>query len=58
MRFPYASVRPLHKKTATSLETCWPLHRKMPLHWKCHSSLQSTSKENVTSMEMVLKQFL
>ena len=36
----------------TSMETCKPLHRKMPLNWKWHSSVQSTSNENVASLEM------
>ena len=37
------SVKPLHRIIATSLETCRRLHRKMRLHWKSHSGLQSTS---------------
>ena len=49
-------VRPLYRKRATSFKTSKPLHRKMLLHWKTpglpqwnwHSSLQSTSQENVT----------
>ena len=36
-------VKPLHRIIATSLETCRRLHRKMRLHWKSHSGLQSTS---------------
>ena len=30
-----------------------PLHRKTQLHWKCHSNLQSTSQENVTSQKII-----
>ena len=37
------SVKPLHRIIATSLETCRRLYRKMRLHWKSHSGLQSTS---------------
>ena len=36
-------VKPLHRIIATSLEICRRLHRKMRLHWKSHSGLQSTS---------------
>ena len=38
-----ATVKPLHRIIATSMETCRRLHRKMRLHWKSHSGLQSTS---------------
>ena len=38
-----APVKPLHRIIATSLETCRRLHRKMRLHWKSPSGLQSTS---------------
>ena len=40
-----SSVRPPRTERGTSLETSTPLHRETLLHWKCYSSLQSTSHE-------------
>ena len=43
---------PLYRKRATLLETSKPFYKKMLLHWKWYSNLQSTSQKKVTSLEM------
>ena len=53
VKWPYQhSVCPLHRKKATSLETYKLVHRKMQLHWKRHSSSQSTLQKYSISLEM------